>query len=163
MDAQTILELLCAAFLAYVGGRLQSKASRQDAEADRREAKLQELFNNVEILLQYHDEMANKIEGMNSQIAELERQMGRVIKGGLSLLRNDIVRACSDAIERGEITIAERNRITEMYRIYHDEFMGNGEGEFYYNEMMEIPVVGAYTKNHAEVTYVHRVKTHEDD
>ena len=93
MDAQTILELLGAAFLAYIGGRLQSKASRQDAEADRREAKLQELFSNVEILLQYHDEMANKIEGMNSQIAELERQMRRVIKGGLSLLRNASVRA----------------------------------------------------------------------
>ena len=90
--------------------------------------------------------MANKIEGMNSQIAELERQMGRVIKGGLSLLKNDIVRACSEAIARGEITIAERNRITEMYRIYHDEFIGNGEGEFYYNEMMEVPVVGAYEK-----------------
>ena len=42
--------------------------------------------------------------------------------------------------------ITERNRITEMYRIYHDEFAGNGEGEFYYNEMMEIPVVGAYEK-----------------
>ena len=163
MELHTILELLAAALLAYAGGRLQSRANKHDAEAERREARLQELFSNVEILLQYHDEMANKIEGMNSQIAELERQMGRVIKGGLSLLRNDIVRACSDAIERGEITIAERNRITEMYRIYHDEFAGNGEGEFYYNEMMEIPVVGAYTKNHAEVRYVHRAKTHEDD
>ncbi|MGN1049762.1 MAG: hypothetical protein ACI4P9_04460 [Selenomonadaceae bacterium] len=133
--------------MAYIGGRLQSKASRQDAEADRREAKLQELFSNIEILLQYHDEMANKIEGMNSQIAELERQMGRVIKGGLSLLRNDVIRACSEAIDKGEISIAERSRITEMYKIYHDEFSGNGEGEYYYNAMLEIPVVDGHSSS----------------
>lgn len=147
MEAQTILELLATAFLAYAGGRLQSKANKHDAEVERREARLQELFANVEILLQYHDEMANKIEGMNSQITELERQMARVIKGGLSLLRNDVIRACSEAIDKGEISIAERSRITEMYKIYHDEFSGNGEGEYYYNAMLEIPVVDGHSSS----------------
>ena len=129
MTAESVLGILLAALFAYISGRLQAKASKQDADIDRREAKLQELFANVEILLQYHDEMANKIQAMDERIQELERQMARVIKGGLSLLRNDVIRACSEAIDKGEISIAERSRITEMYKIYHDEFSGNGEGE----------------------------------
>ena len=147
MTAESVLGILLAALFAYISGRLQAKASKQDADIDRREAKLQELFANVEILLQYHDEMANKIQAMDERIQELERQMARVIKGGVSLLRNDVIRACSEAIDKGEISIAERSRITEMYKIYHDEFSGNGEGEYYYNAMLEIPVVDGHSSS----------------
>ena len=27
-----------------------------------------------------------------------------------------------------------------MYKCYHDEFNGNGDGEYYFKEMMQLPV-----------------------
>ena len=34
---------------------------------------------------------------------------------------------------------SEKREVEEVYRVYHDELHGNGQGERYYNEIMTLP------------------------
>lgn len=42
-------------------------------------------------------------------------------------------------IKRGWATAEEKKEVDEIYTIYHDELNGNGNGERYYKEILELP------------------------
>ena len=85
-------------------------------------------------------EMNKQNAEMRQELKELRVSVNRIASGGLVLLRDRIIQSCRAFIERGKITITARNNIRDMYKCYHDEFNGNGDGEYYYNEMMGLPI-----------------------
>jgi len=42
-------------------------------------------------------------------------------------------------VKRGWATAEEKKEVVEIYTIYHDELNGNGNGERYYKEILELP------------------------
>ena len=42
-------------------------------------------------------------------------------------------------VKRGWASPEEKKEITEIYTIYHDKLSGNGNGERYYKEIIELP------------------------
>ena len=77
---------------------------------------------------------------MKKEIKALKIGVDRICQGGLVLLRDRIIQSCRAFIERGSITITARNNIRDMYKCYHDEFGGNGDGEYFFDEMMNLPI-----------------------
>ena len=41
--------------------------------------------------------------------------------------------------DRGWATVAEKHEVEEIYKIYHDGLGGNGQGEHYYQQIMDLP------------------------
>lgn len=41
-------------------------------------------------------------------------------------------------VDGGSITAADKHEIEELYRIYHEDFNGNGEGSRIYHELMDL-------------------------
>lgn len=46
----------------------------------------------------------------------------------------------------GQITMEERNDLSEMYDVYHNRLHGNGAATSVYEECMELPIVKERTK-----------------
>ena len=77
---------------------------------------------------------------MKWEIKSLQHGVDRICQCGLVLLRDRIIQSCWAFMERGSITITARNNIRDMYKCYHDEFGGNGDGEYFFDEMMNLPI-----------------------
>ena len=140
MNVEQFIIIAFTALLSFLSGRAQNIASRHDEES----AKKQEQFQHI---IEQQREFSLWQANITKQIKELDRKLGlisictdRLRDGGLILLRDRIIQSCRIFIERGAIPITARNNIRDMYKCYHDEFNGNGDGEYYFKEMMELPV-----------------------
>lgn len=61
-------------------------------------------------------------------------------------MRDKIRRFGKFYILTGEITMEERNDLSEMYDVYHNRLHGNGTVAGIYEECMELPIVPKRTK-----------------
>ena len=140
MTMEQILIMLFTALLSFFSGRAQSMANKHDEAVAKKEQLFYEMMENQKKFIAWQEEINKQNNEMRREIRELKVCMNRISKGGLVLLRDRIIQSCRAFIERGAITITARNNIRDMFKCYHDEFGGNGDGEFYYNEMMSLPV-----------------------
>ncbi len=140
MTAEQILMLLATAALSFFSGRAQSMANKHDEAVAKKEQLFLEMMENQKKFIAWQEEINQQNAEMKREIKGLKIGVDRICKGGLVLLRDRIIQSCRAFIERGSITITARNNIRDMYKCYHDEFNGNGDGEYYYNEMMALPV-----------------------
>lgn len=140
MTIEQILIILFTALLSFFSGRAQSMANRHDEAVAKKEQLFAEMMENQKKFLAWQEEINKQNAEMSREIKELNNCVNRIAKGGLVLLRDRIIQSCRAFIERGSITITARNNIRDMYKCYHDEYGGNGDGEYYYSEMMSLPV-----------------------
>ena len=140
MTAEQILMLLATAALSFFSGRAQSIANKHDEAVAKKEQLFLEMMENQKKFIAWQEEINKQNAEMKREIKALKTGVDRICRGGLVLLRDRIIQSCRAFIERGSITITARNNIREMYKCYHDEFNGNGDGEYYYTEMMGLPV-----------------------
>ena len=140
MTTEQILIMLATAALSFFSGRAQSMANRHDAAVEAKEKLFQDMLENQKQFIAWQEEINKQNAEMRKELKELRECMNRIASGGLALLKDRIIQSCRAFIERGKITITARNNIRSMYKCYHDDFNGNGDGEYYFNEMMALPV-----------------------
>ncbi|ORT99030.1 hypothetical protein D081_2209 [Anaerovibrio sp. JC8] len=140
MTSEQILIMLATAVLSFFSGRAQSMANKHDEAVAKKEQLFMEMMENQKKFIAWQEEINNQNAEMKKEIRALQLGVDRICKGGLVLLRDRIIQSCRAFIERGSITITARNNIRDMYKCYHDEFKGNGDGEYFYEEMMNLPV-----------------------
>ena len=140
MTIEQILIIVFTALLSFFSGRAQSMANRHDEAVAKKEQLFIEMMENQKKFLAWQEEINKQNAEMSREIKELNACVNRIANGGLVLLRDRIIQSCRAFIERGSITITARNNIRDMYKCYHDEYGGNGDGEYYYSEMMSLPV-----------------------
>lgn len=140
MTIEQILIILFTALLSFFSGRAQSMANRHDEAVAQKEQLFTDVVENQKKFLMWQEEINKQNAEMRREIKELKAGVDSIAKGGLVLLRDRIIQSCRAFIERGSITITARNNIRDMYKCYHDEYGGNGDGEYYYSEMMSLPV-----------------------
>ena len=77
--------------------------------------------------------LGNIIEQINGRI----ETMGRGTK--MELFDTLHARYVKLVKKRGWASNAEKREVNEIYHIYHDELHGNGQGERYYNAILDLP------------------------
>ena len=140
MTAEQILIMLGTAVLGFFSGRAQSMANKHDEAVAKKEQLFLEMMENQKKFIAWQEEINRQNTEMKREIKSLQNGVDRICRGGLVLLRDRIIQSCRAFIERGSITITARNNIRDMYKCYHDEFGGNGDGEYFFYEMMNLPI-----------------------
>ena len=140
MTAEQILIMLATAVLSFFSGRAQSMANKHDEAVAKKEQLFLEMLENQKKFISWQEEINRQNTEMKREIKSLQHGVDRICQGGLVLLRDRIIQSCRAFIERGSITITARNNIRDMYKCYHDEFGGNGDGEYFFDEMMNLPI-----------------------
>ena len=140
MTAEQILIMLATAALSFFSGRAQSMANKHDEAVAKKEQLFLEMMENQKKFIAWQEEINRQNTEMKREIKSLQNGVDRICQGGLVLLRDRIIQSCRAFIERGSITITARNNIRDMYKCYHDEYGGNGDGEYFFYEMMNLPV-----------------------
>ena len=87
------------------------------------------------------------MEAVKAKVNDLEQQIDQV-NGRLETIGAGTKMELFDTlhnwriilvVHKGWASTAEKREVEEIYRIYHDKLNGNGQGERYYNEIMELP------------------------
>lgn len=73
-------------------------------------------------------------------IAEEVRLEKRKLDAIRSNYKAKLITACEIYLERGYITTKEFATLTELWKIYHEGFGGNGRGEDFYNRTCKLPI-----------------------
>ena len=140
MNVEQLLVIAFTALLSFLSGRAQNIASRHDEETAKKQEQFQHIIEQQRDFSLWQADITNQINELDRKLGLISRCTDRLRDGGLILLRDRIIQSCRIFIERGSIPITARNNIRDMYKCYHDEFDGNGDGEFYFQQMMELPI-----------------------
>ena len=73
-------------------------------------------------------------------IAEEVRLEKKKLDAIRSNYKTKLITACEIYLERGYITTKEFATLTELWKIYHEGFGGNGRGEEFYNRTCKLPI-----------------------
>ena len=81
-----------------------------------------------------------KLDALDVQVNGMTKQLGLISKGAKMELFDTLYHWKKILVdERGYATEAEKREVKEIYEVYHDGLKGNGQGEVYYKEIMELP------------------------
>lgn len=140
MNVEQLIVIAFTALLSFLSGRAQNIASRHDEETAKKQEQFQHIIEQQRDFSLWQADITNQINELDRKLGFISRCTDRLRDGGLILLRDRIIQSCRIFIERGSIPITARNNIRDMYKCYHDEFDGNGNGEFYFQQMMGLPI-----------------------
>ena len=140
MNVEQLIVIAFTALLSFLSGRAQNIASRHDAESAKKQEQFQHIIEQQREFSLWQADITNQINELDRKLGLISRCTDRLRDGGLILLKDRIIQSCRIFIERGSIPITARNNIRDMYKCYHDEFDGNGDGEFYFQQMMGLPI-----------------------
>lgn len=140
MNVEQLIVIAFTVLLSFLSGRAQNIASRHDEETAKKQEQFQHIIEQQRDFSLWQADITNQINELDRKLGLISRCTDRLRDGGLILLRDRIIQSCRIFIERGSIPITARNNIRDMYKCYHDEFDGNGDGEFYFQQMMGLPI-----------------------
>lgn len=93
------------------------------------------------------NEMSGKISDIETKVDKLQDRVDH-IDGHLAIIGKGTKMELFDTLyhwkkilvdDRGWASEAEKHEVKEIYEVYHDELEGNGQGEVYYNEIINLP------------------------
>ena len=91
--------------------------------------------------------LSSEVQHIKDKVQNLETQIDQV-NGRLEVIGRGTKMELFDTLHNWRVALvvhrkwaspAEKREIEEIYRIYHDDLKGNGQGERYYNEIMALP------------------------
>lgn len=91
--------------------------------------------------------LQSELSELGDHVDILEQQMSQV-NGRLETIGAGTKMELFDTLHNWRTTLvvqkkwaspAEKREVEEIFRIYHDELKGNGQGERYYNEIIALP------------------------
>lgn len=92
-----------------------------------------------------HKEAINKLEEAIKQLTEndtkMTQYMNSIGNGVLGLAHDRLIFLTDHYQRRGCITLKEKANLDAIYKPYHDDLGGNGDGKMGYEYCMQLPVV----------------------
>lgn len=140
LTIEQVIVIVFTAFISFLSGRAQNIVNRRNEESEKKEAQFQHIIDQQREFADWQADIGRKITELDRKLILISGCTDRLKSGSLTILRDRIIQSCRIFLERGSIPITARNNIREMYKCYHDEFNGNGDGEYYFKKMMELPV-----------------------
>lgn len=101
--------------------------------------RINEISQDMKYLTQTVDNINTKVGGLEKDINHINGRLEIIGRGTQMELFDTLYHWKKILTERGWKTSLEMKEITEIYRIYHDELGGNGQGEQYYNDIKALP------------------------
>ena len=85
-------------------------------------------------------DLQKKVETMQGNVSHINGQLAIIGEGTKMELFDTLYHWKKILVdERGWATEAEKREVKAIYEVYHDGLKGNGQGEVYYNRIMELP------------------------
>lgn len=101
--------------------------------------RIHEISQDMKYLTQTVDDINTKVCGLEKDINHINGRLEIIGRGTQMELFDTLYHWKTILVDRGWKTPLEMKEITEIYRIYHDELGGNGQGEKYYEEIQALP------------------------
>ena len=126
---------------------------KKHREAVERRIKMDEFLNgsrdNCLKITEIKDDMKylrDTVGNIDTKVNNLENDINH-INGRLEIIGSGTKMELFDTLyhwkkilcERGWATAAEKREVEEIYKIYHDGLGGNGQGEYYYQQIIALP------------------------
>lgn len=108
------------------------KTQQQKDQLDRIEQSIKETENDVHTL-------QRKVDTLEERTALINGRIEVIGKGTKMELFDTLHSWRTTLVLRGWATPAEKREVEEIWRVYHFELNGNGQGERYYNEIIALP------------------------
>lgn len=82
----------------------------------------------------------DKVQILENQINQVNGRLENIGRGTMMELFDTLHNwRVNFVLDKKWASPAEKHEVEEIYRIYHDELHGNGQGERYYKEIMALP------------------------
>lgn len=113
------------------------KIIKHDEESKETLTQIDTRLTNIEAdLAESHE----KLDALDSQVNDINNQLGVIGKGTKMELFDTLYHWKKILVDdRGWASEAEKREVKEIYEVYHDGLKGNGQGEVYYKEIMQLP------------------------
>ena len=109
--------------------------------------KIQEFGSDMKYLKNTVDSIDNKVNSLEGEINHINGRL-EIIGSGTKMELFDTLHHWKQLLtQRGWATAAEKHEVEEIYKIYHDGLGGNGQGEHYYRQIMDLPEKEADSNN----------------
>ena len=101
--------------------------------------KITEINTNMVYLKEGIDQISRKVNTLESQVGHINDCLDIISSGTKMELFDTLLTWKKILCERGWASEAEKREVQEIYEVYHDGLHGNGQGEIYYNQIMNLP------------------------
>ena len=109
--------------------------------------KITEIGSDMKYLRTTVDNIETKVNSLESDINHINGRL-EIIGSGTKMELFDTLHHWEQLLlQRGWATAAEKHEVEEIYKIYHDGLGGNGQGERYYRQIMDLPEKEADSNN----------------
>lgn len=81
------------------------------------------------------------VSTLDEKVNKLEKTVDSLVDGSLALSHDKLYKNCTDYINRGSITVGERDNLEYIFSSYK-KLGGNGTGEHLYLEAKNLPTKG---------------------
>ena len=143
MDIEQIWAVTISAVVTgvvtYLFALIKEQTKKHNEETQRKEEVLKCLIETNKEILTWRKNTEENIKTLKETVNNIDKHLSLIKNGGMAILRDRSIQSCRVFIEKGQIGLIPRENIREMYKWYH-ELGGNGIGEMYYKQAMELKV-----------------------
>lgn len=116
-------------------------------KAEQTEEAMKDMTSTVEKLSKQISDINEKVDTLQEHVTHIDGRLEIIGKGTKMELFDTLYHWKKRLVDRGWASAPEKKEVKEIYEIYHDGLKGNGQGEVYYRQIMELPESGQEANN----------------
>lgn len=101
--------------------------------------RITEMSTDMVYLKEGIDQISRKVNTLENKVTHINDCLDIISSGTKMELFDTLLTWKKILCERGWASEAEKREVQEIYEVYHDGLHGNGQGEIYYNQIMNLP------------------------
>ena len=101
--------------------------------------RITEMSTDMVYLREGIDQISRKVNTLENKVTHINDCLDIISSGTKMELFDTLLTWKKILCERGWASEAEKREVQEIYEVYHDGLHGNGQGEIYYNQIMNLP------------------------
>ena len=119
---------------------LQAEMSNTKAEISHIKAEISDIKTEISGVKISQEELAKKIESLE-KTQKVDDENITLLKGGIKYcLLNTLYSFWREYVHnQGYASMEQKKYITSIYKVYHDGLEGNNVGDYYYDQIMDLP------------------------
>ena len=121
----------------------QRRMARMDRFLDKAESTeeaVKDMTLSVAKLSDQISEVESKVDKLQAHVKQIDERLEIIGRGTKIELFNTLYNWKKRLVDaRGWASEPEKKEVKEIYEVYHDGLKGNGQGEVYYKQVMELP------------------------
>ena len=108
--------------------------------AEKTEDAVKDMTRTVSQLSSQISDIGTKVDKLQEHVNHIDGQLEIIGKGTKIELFNTLYNWKKRLVDaRGWASEPEKKEVKEIFEVYHDGLKGNGQGEVYYKQVMELP------------------------